>query len=101
MFRKNWDYRPTGLRADARLDMLDCLEACGPGEKGNFATLGFQTKALGAHRNGWLVRGSRIAACGNDSNEYSLLCRLYDTDLGELSVAEDVGLIGFSLLPGF
>ncbi|HAL76626.1 MAG TPA: aldo/keto reductase, partial [Rhodobacteraceae bacterium] len=26
-------------------------------------------------------------------NEYSLLCRLYDTDLAELSVNEDVGLL--------
>ena len=31
-------------------------------------------------------------------NEYSLLCRLYDTDLAELSVNEDVGLIAFSPL---
>ena len=35
-------------------------------------------------------------------NEYSLLCRLYDTDLAELSVNEDVGLIAFSpLAAGF
>jgi aryl-alcohol dehydrogenase-like predicted oxidoreductase len=31
-------------------------------------------------------------------NEYSLLCRLYDTDLAELSVNEEVGLIAFSPL---
>ena len=31
-------------------------------------------------------------------NEYSLLCRLYDTDMAELSVNEDVGLIAFSPL---
>ena len=31
-------------------------------------------------------------------NEYSLMCRLYDTDLAELSVNEDVGLLAFSPL---
>jgi aryl-alcohol dehydrogenase-like predicted oxidoreductase len=31
-------------------------------------------------------------------NEYSLLCRLYDTDMAELSVNEDVGLLAFSPL---
>ena len=31
-------------------------------------------------------------------NEYSLLCRLYDTDLAELSSNEDVGLLAFSPL---
>ncbi|SHJ39017.1 Aldo/keto reductase family protein [Shimia gijangensis] len=31
-------------------------------------------------------------------NEYSLLCRMYDTDLAELSVNEDVGLLAFSPL---
>ena len=31
-------------------------------------------------------------------NEYSLLCRLYDTDMAEMSVYEDVGLIAFSPL---
>ena len=28
-------------------------------------------------------------------NEYSLMCRLFDTDLAELSVNEDVGLLAF------
>ena len=31
-------------------------------------------------------------------NEYSLMCRLFDTDLAELSVNEDVGLLAFSPL---
>jgi len=31
-------------------------------------------------------------------NEYSLLCRLFDTDLGELCVNEDVGLLSYSPL---
>ncbi len=31
-------------------------------------------------------------------NEYSLLCRIYDLDLAELSINEDVGLLAFSPL---
>ena len=33
-------------------------------------------------------------------NEHSLLCRLYDTDMAEMSMLEDVGLIAFSPLAG-
>ncbi|MEM6307970.1 MAG: aldo/keto reductase, partial [Pseudomonadota bacterium] len=39
--------------------------------------------------------GPRVATI---QNEYSLMCRLYDTDLAELSVNEDVGLLAFSPL---
>ena len=42
------------------------------------------------------VRGLPRAA--SIQNEYSLLCRLYDTDLAELSISEDVGLLAFSPL---
>ena len=31
-------------------------------------------------------------------NEYSLLCRLFDTDMAELAHNEDVGLLAFSPL---
>jgi aryl-alcohol dehydrogenase-like predicted oxidoreductase len=31
-------------------------------------------------------------------NEYSLLCRLYDTDMAEMAVNEDVTLLSFSPL---
>ena len=39
--------------------------------------------------------GPRVASI---QNEYSLMCRMYDTDLAELSVNEDVGLLAFSPL---
>ncbi|MEX0369469.1 MAG: aldo/keto reductase, partial [Tateyamaria sp.] len=41
------------------------------------------------------VGGPRVASV---QNEYSLMCRLYDTDMAELSVNEDVGLLSFSPL---
>ncbi len=48
----------------------------------------------------WLAAGAatggpRIASV---QNEYSLLCRHYDTDLGEMAVHEDVTLLAFSPL---
>ena len=49
---------------------------------------------------GWInaaeqVGGPRVATM---QNEYSLLCRLYDTDMAELAYHEDVTLIAFSPL---
>ena len=39
--------------------------------------------------------GPRVASV---QNEYSLLCRLYDTDMAEMSLNENVGLLAFSQL---
>ncbi|MEM1353064.1 MAG: aldo/keto reductase, partial [Pseudomonadota bacterium] len=41
------------------------------------------------------VGGPRVVSV---QNEYSLLCRLYDTDMAEMSLQEDVGLLAFSPL---
>ena len=41
------------------------------------------------------IGGPRAASV---QNEYSLLCRLFDTDLAELAVNEDVALLAFSPL---
>jgi len=101
MFRKNWDYGPTGLRADAvRADMLDCLEALqSQVEKGNIRYFGLSNEsAWGTSQWLRLSEDHGLPRVATIQNEYSLLCRLYDTDLGELSVAEDVGLIAFSPL---
>lgn len=41
------------------------------------------------------TRGPRPASI---QNEYSMACRMFDTDLAEVSLAEDVGLLAFSPL---
>ncbi|TMV12703.1 aldo/keto reductase [Arenibacterium halophilum] len=105
MFRKNWGYDPSGqTAADTRAHIEDVLGALQREvERGTIRHFGLSNEsAWGTSQflrvsedRGW----PRVATI---QNEYSLLCRLYDTDLAELSVNEDVGLIAFSpLAAGF
>ena len=105
MFRKNWGYDPSGQKAaDTRAHIEDVLGALQrEDERGTIRHFGLSNEsAWGTSQflrvsedRGW----PRVATI---QNEYSLLCRLYDTDLAELSVNEDVGLIAFSpLAAGF
>ena len=105
MFRKNWDFNPEYQdRNDTLAHMEDALEALQRlVDQGKIRYFGLSNEsAWGTAR--WLrmseERGwPRVQSI---QNEYSLLCRLYDTDLAELSVNEDVGLLAFSpLAAGF
>ena len=101
MFRKNWDYNPHAVKSETiRLDMLDCLEALqSQVEKGNIRYFGLSNEsAWGTAQWLRLSEDQNLPRVATIQNEYSLLCRLYDTDLAELSVFEDVGLIAFSPL---
>ena len=101
MFRQNWTFDPSGQdRAATIAHVEDALEALQRQvDKGNIRHFGLSNdSAWGtaqwlrvADERGW----PRVASI---QNEYSLLCRLYDTDLAELSVNEDVGLLAFSPL---
>ena len=101
MFRQNWTYDPSGQNKDETIaNMEDCLEALQKQvDKGNIRFFGLSNESAWgtaqflriSEEHGW----PRVATM---QNEYSLLCRLYDTDLAELSVNEDVGLIAFSPL---
>ncbi|MFX0544834.1 aldo/keto reductase [Roseovarius sp. S1116L3] len=101
MFRKNWTYDPsTQNTAEVLDDMHATLEAVEREvARGTIGHFGLSNEsAWGAAQflalseaNGW----PRVASI---QNEYSLLCRLYDTDLAELSVHEDVGLLAFTPL---
>lgn len=101
MFRQNWRYDPSGQnRAETLAHMEEALEALQRQvEKGNIRHFGLSNESAWgtcqwlrlAEENG----GPRVASV---QNEYSLLCRLYDTDMAEMSVNEDVGLLAFSPL---
>ncbi|WP_324753674.1 aldo/keto reductase [Roseovarius sp. Pro17] len=101
MFRQNWTYDPSGQNTAEVLDnMHETLEALSREvARGTIAHFGLSNESAWgtaqflriAEANGW----PRVASI---QNEYSLLCRLYDTDLAELSVHEDVGLMAFSPL---
>lgn len=101
MFRKHWTYDPSGQNRDETLAHIeDSLEALQKQvDKGNIRHFGLSNESAWGTAQ-WLriseARGwPRVASI---QNEYSLLCRLYDTDLAELSVNEDVGLLAFSPL---
>lgn len=101
MFRKNWTYDPSTQNRETTLaNMQDCLAALQKQiEKGNIRAFGLSNESAWGTAQ-WLRlseegAGPRVASI---QNEYSLLCRMFDTDLAELSVNEDVGLMAFSPL---
>ncbi|KIC26073.1 MULTISPECIES: aldo/keto reductase [unclassified Leisingera] len=101
MFRQNWSYDPSGQnRGETLANMEDCLEALQREvDRGTIRAFGLSNESAWgtaqwlrlAEEKGW----PRVASI---QNEYSLVCRMYDTDLAELSVNEDVGLMAFSPL---
>ncbi|WP_170399479.1 aldo/keto reductase [Ruegeria arenilitoris] len=101
MFRQNWNYSPSGHNTNEVLDnMQDCLEALqAQVDKGNIRTFGLSNESAWGTAQ-WLRIAEQMGAprVASVQNEYSLLCRHFDTDMAELSVHEDVGLMAFSPL---
>jgi len=101
MFRKNWTFDPSSQNREETLaNMVDCLEALqAQVDKGNIRAFGLSNESAWGTAQ-WLRLAEENGAprVASMQNEYSLLCRLYDTDLAELSVNEDVGLLAFSPL---
>lgn len=100
-FRQNWTYDPSGQnRAETIAHVEDVLgEMQRLVDEGKIRAFGLSNESawgtamwLGAADAG---KGPRVASI---QNEYSLLCRLFDTDLAELAVNEDVTLLAFSPL---
>ncbi|UWQ92519.1 aldo/keto reductase [Rhodobacteraceae bacterium M382] len=101
MFRQNWTFDPSSQNREETLaNMAECLEALQEQvDKGNIRAFGLSNESAWGTAQ-WLriadaQGGPRVASI---QNEYSLVCRMYDTDLAELSVNEDVGLLAFSPL---
>ena len=105
MFRQNWNYDPSKQnKAETIQHMHDCLGALQDEvSRGRIRAFGLSNESAWGTAQ-WLRaseegHGPRVASI---QNEYSLMCRMYDTDLAELSVNEDVGLLAFSpLATGF
>ena len=101
MFRKNWTYDPTGFSRDQIIqDMEDCLGALQKEvQRGTIRHFGLSNESAWGITQ-WLVASEKTGGprAASVQNEYSMLCRLFDTDLSELSVLEDVGLLAFSPL---
>ena len=107
MFRKNWHYDPSQsgwTREQVLRDMEDCLIALqAEVDRGTIRAFGLSNESAWGTAL-WLQAAERVGGprAVTIQNEYSLLCRLADTDLAELMTYEDVGLLPFSpLAAGF
>ena len=100
-FRQYWDYDPTQQdRAETEANMVACLETLTDLRKqGKIRYFGLSNEsAWGTAEWLRLARATGAPEVISIQNEYSLLCRIYDTDLAELSANENVGLLSFSPL---
>lgn len=100
-FRKNWDFDPSLQPRDTVIPHMQevLAEAAKLVAEGKIRAFGLSNESAWgtaqwlrlAELNGW----PRVASI---QNEYSLLCRLADTDLAELCYHEDVPLLAYSPL---
>ncbi|WP_299557619.1 aldo/keto reductase [uncultured Sulfitobacter sp.] len=101
MFRKNWTYDPSDQnRAETIANMEECLNALQEEvERGRIRAFGMSNESAWGLTQ-WAdaagrTCGPRIATV---QNEYSLMCRLADTDVAETCHHEDIGMLSFSPL---
>lgn len=101
MFRQNWTYDPSGQNRQQTMDhMMDVLEALGEMVKaGKIRSIGMSNESAWGMTK-WIDQAATagLPRMASVQNEYSLLCRLYDTDMAEMAVNEDVTLLSFSPL---
>ena len=101
MFRQNWTYDPTQQDTNATLDhMIEVLQHLDSLRlSGKIRHIGLSNEtAWGTMR--WLTTAAarNLPRIVSIQNEYSLLCRLFDLDMAELSHHETIGLLSFSPL---
>ena len=100
-FRQNWGYDPSGQDKTKTLaNMAEVLEAADAAQKagkiGHFALS--NESAWGTAQWIRIAEEKGLPRVQSIQNEYSLLCRHYDTDLAELAVNEQVTLLAYSPL---
>lgn len=104
-FRKNWTYDPRGQnKAETLAHMEDVLaEADKLIAEGKMRHIGLSNEsAWGTAQWVRVSEDKELPRVQTVQNEYSLLARMYDTDMAEMSVNEEVTLLSFSpLAAGF
>lgn len=104
-FRKNWTYDPRGQnKAETLAHMEDVLaEADKLIAEGKMRHIGLSNEsAWGTAQWVRVSEDKGLPRVQTVQNEYSLLARMYDTDMAEMSVNEQVTLLSFSpLAAGF
>ena len=101
MFRQNWVYDPSGQDTaqteDHMAEVLTTLD--GYIREGKIRAIGLSNESVwGTMRWLAMARQMNLPVMHSVQNEYSLLCRLYDTDMAEMTHHEKVGLLAFSPL---
>lgn len=101
-FRQNWTFNPSAKQDSAATaqNMADAMGALQRAvEAGKIRAFGLSNEsAWGTAQWLKLAEAGQRPRVASIQNEYSLLYRMYDTDLAELSHHEDVGLLAFSPL---
>ena len=101
MFRQNWRFDPTSQNTTETEDhMLETLTYLNDLiREGKIRSIGLSNESCwGTMR--WLLMAEKhnLPRMASIQNEYSLLCRLYDLDMAEMTHHEQVGLLSFSPL---
>lgn len=100
-FRNHWNYAPENANGQQAIDDIAMiLETVAELIKeGKVREIGLSNEtAFGTSQYARLAEGSGLPRPVSIQNEYSLLHRLYDLDMAEVSIHEDVGLLAFSPL---
>jgi aryl-alcohol dehydrogenase-like predicted oxidoreductase len=100
-FRKCWGFDATAQPKQQTVDQFReiLFELHRQVEAGKIRSIGLSNESCwGVSKYLQIAKENRLPRVASVQNEYSLLCRLYDLDLAELSYHEDVGLLAFSPL---
>jgi aryl-alcohol dehydrogenase-like predicted oxidoreductase len=101
MFRKNWAYDPSGQnRAETMAHMEDTLGALqAEVKRGTIRHFGLSNESAWGMAQ-WAEAAKRTGGTKPISvqNEYSLMCRLADTDVAEACINERIDMFAFSPL---
>ncbi|MEH7829006.1 aldo/keto reductase [Gemmobacter denitrificans] len=99
-FRQIWGYKPGVDRAAVLAEMEEILRAAETAiAAGKIRAIGLSNESVwGAAQWLRLADDHRLPRMATVQNEYSLLCRQFDSDWAELSAMEDMPLLAFSPL---
>lgn len=99
-FRQIWGYRPGSDRATVLAAMEEVLGAAGDAvAAGKIRAIGLSNESVwGAAQWLRLADAAGLPRMAAIQNEYSLLCRQFDSDWAELSVMENMPLLAYSPL---
>ena len=102
-FRQNWEYEPGEQKKDEVIDdinlLMDTLNEFV--KTGKIRSIGLSNETCwGTVQFLNVAKKYKSLHLASIQNEYSLLCRLYDHDMNELSHYENVPLLAYSPLAG-